>query len=245
MGLFDFLKAKQEHPEIPVLTRENGLSQFFDHYFNKRIPVLLKGVAKDWELMDKWSKDYIMESSGSYVCNIISDSRPASSKDQTTLNNYFSRVKGKSTLTLERFDKDDFPAFLNDIPIPNELFGMKDIARYFFFHSVTDAGTLPHNHRDAFNILQSGSKKWAFFDASQMHSPLGFKVQREFFASYPQGSHARDWFKNELPKLGKRLPDVQTCIQEAGDIVYIPSEYSHTVLNLSEVMGLVIERHRP
>ncbi len=244
MGLFNLFSSQKNYPKIPEISTREEFALFFSEYFNPRRPVLLKGAAKEWELMSKWTKDYIAESSGSYICNIISDSRPASSTDQTTLKSYFSKVKGKSTLTLERFDKSDYPRFVNDILLPNVFFSKEDMARYFFFHSVKYAGTLPHNHRDAFNILQHGSKRWAFFDASQIHSPLGFKIQMEYFKSYPKGTHAKEWFSKELPKLGKRLPDVQECIQEAGDIVYIPIDYSHTVLNLSEVMGLVVERHR-
>ena len=61
-------------------------------------------------------------------------------------------------------------SFLKDIQIPNLFFNKNSITRFFFYHSIKDAGTLPHNHRDAFNILRDGEKHWVMFNADQQIS---------------------------------------------------------------------------
>ena len=218
---------------------------FIKDYYKPRIPLLVKGGAKNWSIMQKWSKEYIIETSGDYECTIVSDSRPASAKITTSIRNYFEKYTDKSTLTLEKYQRNKAPAFLNDIELPNDFFSKKDIARFFFYHSNKDGGTLPHNHGDAFNILQSGKKHWIFYDANKLEAPNGNQRMHFYHQKYPVGTHAKDFFKSELKSLSKNVSDTAECFQEAGDIIYVPRQYCHAVLNKSEVMGLVVETFLP
>ncbi len=235
-----FRNKKNQLPLIDDLL-EIDSKQFISQYKNVRKPVLLKGAAKHWPLMEKWNKEYIKNNMGDYVCKIIKDSRPAYANEQTTLNVYFNKLEGVSTLTLDPFNIKNPPLFYKDINSSNSFFKTKDIQRFFFFHSIKDAGTLPHIHGNAFNILQQGTKEWIFYDASEQFNIKGYRVLQESNKKYPIGSHAKDWFKKEVPKLSKKLENVFTCTQEAGDIVFIPNGYCHAVLNKSEVMGIVFE----
>lgn len=215
--------------------------KFRKNYYKLRKPVLIKQGAKNWPLFLSWNKDYIKESSGDSICTIVHDSRPAASKNQTTLKEYFEESPSKSTLTLQNFVSNSYPKYIDDIAFPNPYFNKNDIYRFFFYHSLKDEGTLPHNHGDAFNILQSGRKHWIFFDASKSKNPHGHIEMMNTFKKYPPGSHARDYYKNELQNNSSKGLDIFECIQEPGDIVYVPREYCHAVLNKSEVMGIVFE----
>ena len=226
-----------------VFFDESNKDDFYKNYFNPRVPVLIKGGANSWPLMAKWNKEYVIKKAGNHMCTVVSDSRPASSRVQTTLKEYFKKYPGKSTLTLQRYQEGAVIPILKDLPIPSPFFTNESIQRYFYFHSVKDAGTLPHKHRDAFNVLVSGSKHWVFHDASEVSAPKGNAMLTQFHKTYPIGTTAKKWFENELPGMASSLKKTQVyqCIQEPGDIVYIPTEFSHTVLNLSEVMGVVVE----
>ena len=240
MGIFNLFNGKKKLEEIDQFSSQDEVL-FQSKYKNPRVPVLLKGAAKDWPLHSKWSKDYIKDNMGSYICKIIEDSRPAYAKDQTTLKFYFEKLKNVSTLTLEPFNQKNPPLFYKDIKMPNPFFTTKDIQRFFFFHSIKDAGTLPHIHGNAFNILQEGQKQWVFYDASKTHNINGYNTLQASNKKYPQGTHAKDWFKKEVPKLPNKVDTVFCCTQEAGDIVFIPNGYCHAVLNKTEVMGIVFE----
>ena len=247
MGLFDFLKN-----EGPPLTKIDELnddsklkSNFKKFYFDCRKPALIKNGAANWSMMEKWTKDYLIQNAGDYMCSIISDSRPSVAEEQTTLKDYFANHPGKSTLTLDRYKPNDDKFFFKDIQIPNLFFNKNSISRFFFYHSIKDAGTLPHNHRDAFNILRDGEKHWVMFNADQQISPEGYQLMMKFFQKYPVGSHAKDWFRKELKTLTKKVDVVYECFQKSGDIVYVPEGYAHTVINKSdEVLGIVVETHR-
>lgn len=218
--------------------------EFYTNYFQKRIPVLIKNGAKDWDLIKKWNKDYIRDNMSNYICKVVTDSRPAYAKQQTTIKNYFNKFTNANTLTLDKYNKNKPPLFFKDLKVPNILFGKNNILRFFFYHAQNNAGTLPHIHGDAFNVLQQGEKYWMFYDASPKFSPKGYEVLKKSNNTYSIGTHAKDWFKKELPKLSKTLDKVYHCTQEVGDIIYIPSEYAHAVLNKSEVMGIVVETLR-
>jgi hypothetical protein len=175
MGIFNLFINKKKLVEIDQFSSQDKVL-FQSQYKTPRVPVLLKGAAKHWPLHSKWSKDYIKDNMGNYICKIIEDSRPAYAKDQTTLKFYFEKLKNVSTLTLEPFNPKKPPLFYKDIKTPNPFFTTKDIQRFFFFHSIKDAGTLPHIHGNAFNILQEGQKEWVFYDASKTHNLNGYNT---------------------------------------------------------------------
>jgi len=245
MGFFDLFSVKEikttKIDEIHFSQLDN--KTFLANYFNQRKPLLIKSGAKDWPLAKKWSKEYIMEKYGEYNCTVISDSRPAHSKLKTTLSDYFINYKGKSTLTLD-FNPLKSMFFLNGLKFPNNYFSKKEINRFFFYHSVKNAGTLPHVHRDAFNILRKGEKRWIMHDADQNVSPIGYELLKESYRKYPPGTHAKDWFRKELSKVSKKT-ELFECNQTDQDIVYVPENFCHTVVNISdEVLGIVIETSR-
>jgi hypothetical protein len=216
---------------------------FRSNYFSPRVPLLIKGGANGWPMIKNWTKDYIIDKYGEYKCTVISDSRPAHSKLKTNLADYFINHKGKSTLTLD-FDPMKSVFFLKGLKFPNIYFSKKEIHRFFFYHSIKEAGTLPHVHRDAFNILRKGKKRWIMHDANQNISPVGFKLLKESYVKYPPGTHAKDWFKKELNRVSKKV-ELFECYQTDMDIVYVPENYCHTVINISdEVLGIVVETLR-
>ncbi|WP_452226141.1 hypothetical protein [Lacinutrix cladophorae] len=244
MGILNFFKPNSSSvlKIDEVLYSELDKNTFLTKYLNPRVPLIIKNGAHDWPLIKLWTKDYISEKNGDYLCTVISDSRPAYSKDKTTLKNYFNTHKNKSTLTLEGYDRKKEPFFLKGIKFPNMFFSKKNIHRFFFYHSVKDAGTLPHIHRDAFNILREGEKRWVMYDADRIIAPNGYSLMMKTHKKYPPGTHAKDWFKKEYAKLPAKVDKVYECIQSPNDIVFIPINYCHTVINNSnEVLGLVVE----
>lgn len=243
--MFSFFNKNEPPKKIPEIQFENiSKNEFSSNFFEKKKPVLIKGGIKNWPIFRNWSKEYISKLAGNEPCTVVYDSRPAASKKKSTLKQYFLEGGNNATLSLTDYQKGAKPKFFKDLEIPNKLYGFSDIYRYFFFHAPKDSGTLPHNHGDAFNHLAYGKKSWVLFDADQLKYQKGFELLMKFNKSYPVGSHSKDWFKNEVPKLGKKISNFYHFTQEPGDIVYIPHRYAHAVLNFSEVMGIVIEIKR-
>ena len=245
MGIFDLFQNKSAKtiPMDEIHYSKLNKERFISEYFIPRKPLLIKEGAKNWPLVDLWNKAYVDKKFGHYMCTVVKDSRPAMARESTTLKTFFKNHKGQSTLTLES-NPMKVSFLLKGLKFPNLFFSRKDINRFFFYYSIKNAGTLPHYHKDAFNILGEGRKRWVMFDANEKKAPKGFNAQLEGYKKYPKGTHAKDWFVKDLPKTCKKLA-VFECYQETSDIVYVPWQFSHAVLNMSdEVLGLVVETQR-
>ena len=46
------------------------------------------------------------------------------------------------------------------------------------------------------------------------------------------------WFSDDYPGVGQPLFE---CVQEPGDIVYVPEDYGHAVLNMEESLAIAGE----
>ncbi len=243
--MFSFFRKNLSPAPIPeIYLGKLSKSDFEKNFFAQRKPALIKGGIKDWSIFRNWSIEYISKMAGNEPCTIVNDSRPAASKKRSTLKQYFLEERNSATLSLTDYKKGAKPKFFKDLEIPNKLYGFSDIYRYFFFHAPIESGTLPHNHGDAFNHLAYGKKSWVLFDADPLKDLKGYDLLMNFNRNYPVGSHSKDWFKKEVPKLGKSISSYFHFTQEPGDIVYIPHRFAHAVLNFSEVMGIVIETKR-
>ena len=104
---------------------------------------------------------------------------------------------------------------------------------------------MPHCHRDAFNCLQYGLKRWILYEADQEVSPKGWEIQQQCYKEYYGNAHSYDWFAHGLEETQRTGITLYECEQQAGDIVYIPKNFSHAVLNLAANQGLVVVTDRP
>ena len=114
-----------------------------------------------------------------------------------------------------------------------------------FINGPKDTGVLPHTHSHAINILKEGKKKW-IFEVNQT-SKLSLSV-RELISIINKKNNDKDdkyillkwmdWYKYYNKKYNK-LACIE-CVQEPNDIIYVPHLIPHTVYNLEETIGLVI-----
>ena len=95
-----------------------------------------------------------------------------------------------------------------------------------FYLGGPGSGSPLHIHKDAFNTLMYGKKRWFLISpASALYSTVPIST----------------WVVNtslEGPKAPKGL---QMCTQNAGDVLYIPHGWAHGVLNLETSVGVAVE----
>lgn len=121
----------------------------------------------------------------------------------------------------------------NDSMVENGLFihpnktGHLDGIHYFFGRK--GSGAPFHVHADAVNAAINGDKHWFILTPG-----------RSVYSRKP----VRDWMENDLPHLIETDPDNAPlqCVQRAGDVIYIPLDWSHAVHNLHEnTFGVALE----
>lgn len=86
------------------------------------------------------------------------------------------------------------------------------------------SGAPVHFHRNAWNVLFYGQKRWFLFPPP--------------FAVYSK-QHVWDWWKT---RHGNRpFESAWECVQHPGDLVFVPDMWGHAVINLKESVGLAAE----
>ena len=96
-----------------------------------------------------------------------------------------------------------------------------------------------HNHGKTWLAVMHGAKLWFLY-------PLGFGISTNLIPYH--------WFRDVLPTLqGYPMPPVQpwtshststsmhrplTCLQYAGDIMFIPTQWLHMTLNVGETIAV-------
>lgn len=216
----------------------------FKEYRNDRVPVLIKNGLKYFPKLKEWSLDIISSKYPNVKCKYSGDSRPVRSKLVTSYSDFCKNKSNKYyTFTRTKYNCLN-KTFIEDFNFPNVLFNENDIDKHIFFAGPENTGALPHKHGDALNFLVSGTKKWVLFDAIQ--GCRGNDYQNYYYRKYPAKHKSLEWFDDEYEKLKfDSNIIINECFQESNDIVYIPRHFSHTTLNQTDVLGIVIELFVP
>lgn len=200
-------------------------------------PLLIKeGVTFFFPRLASWTKDYLSKSFGDVQVKVSRDSRPVlGNAGKRSLASFFE----ENDETLYAFDLCSFTEtsktpMASDLSFPNPLFSRDEIKRTVFFAGDEGLGASPHAHGQAFNLLTSGSKLWAFWDArTEEGEDLVSKTAASFSESDKPGSW---WTSTDFANFPVPLT---IGLQEAGDIILVPSKFAHTVRNGSYTIGLV------
>jgi len=203
-----------------------------------RIPTLIKNGLNYLPELKKWDKDYIIKNYGNLNCNYSYHARPVRSKLETNYLDFFNNKNNNSyAFTRKNYDINNKLDFIKDFTFPNPYFNKNEIVRHIFYSGPSNTGALPHSHTTAFNFMIFGKKKWIFFDTI---TSQGKNLQQYYYKTYPRDIQYNDWYKLEYNKLKETVPIIE-CIQEANDVIFIPNNYNHCVLNLEDTMGIAVE----
>ncbi|OLQ08303.1 JmjC domain-containing protein 8 [Symbiodinium microadriaticum] len=112
-------------------------------------------------------------------------------------------------------------------PIPEWL--KMDSADKFLTMGGPLAGTQFHSHGPAFLLLASGTKRW------YMHAPGHFPNITARELHRPVSTFETDILPNlDSPPL--------TCVQTAGDAIFVPDGWSHATINVESTLGVAWQR---
>jgi ribosomal protein L16 Arg81 hydroxylase len=98
-----------------------------------------------------------------------------------------------------------------------------EIAVTQFILGPEGSGSPVHFHKDALNVALVGRKRWFLFPPSQ-----------RFWSAKPAAAWlAEDYLQLEDPPI--------ELIQEAGDVVFVPADWGHGVVNLEDSLAVAVE----
>lgn len=91
-----------------------------------------------------------------------------------------------------------------------------------FYMGPPLSGAPVHFHRNAWNLLVYGQKRWFLYPPD-----------RAFYSK----QHVWDWWRESYTG----SPDALECVQYPGDLVFVPDMWGHAVINLREGVGVASE----
>ncbi len=218
---------------------EKVTNDYFNaHYGFANVPVIFKGSFKKWTPnYEQWDLDYFDQHLGKYSGIANRTVNGTVEKKDMPISDYINYMKSTA---------DDVPFYLNTQEHNGTFFTNQykvpdffscwygswpaDNRRYDLSWLYFAAkGTFSKLHIDvwnssAWNALIQGKKLWFFY--SQLQRDLVYQGQVNPF----------DESKGNFPLFKYAKPLV--CIQEPGDVVYTPTGWWHTVLNLEAGVSL-------
>lgn len=94
-----------------------------------------------------------------------------------------------------------------------------------FFLGSSNSGAPFHIHADALNVITIGKKQWWLYPPTK--------------ALYSR-KHVALWLKEDLAQMPEEDRPL-ACVQEAGDIIYVPFDWGHATLNTDLTFGYALE----
>ena len=242
--------AKSPDCELPVVDYDGS-----DHarsetrrLVNEGEPVLLRGALRTVapELVDKFSIDNLIEQFGDVQVRVGAVPY-AGYFNLTTLSMSLSQFHSEHMATsdtssdapplyvfakhagvsaagytaLEKLVTEAFPISTLITP-PSKTGGA---AEAHFFLGRARSGAPFHLHADAVNGAVYGKKHWYIYTPAR--------------SLYSRASIA-EWVRDSLPKLDESERPLE-CVQRPGDVIYVPLDWGHAVLNEDDAFGFALE----
>ncbi|XP_048739437.2 uncharacterized protein LOC125653829 isoform X2 [Ostrea edulis] len=220
----------------------NGFTvkEFEDKYrFKKPVIVKFSLGAKSWTDPQKWSLASLKREYGQWYV-LSGNSREIVRKGgngdvQSSFSEFVDSLMQDKDEIGEPFYIFD-RMFYNDSSLPRTLkppkyFEIRDgIDDSIFFLGASGSGVSFHKHADAWNGVIFGQKRWFLYPST--HTPPG--------GVYP-GFTQIEWYEKIYPTLsGEDVP--MECVQEAGEILYLPEGTYHGTINLGDTVAIGIQK---
>ncbi|XP_057718851.1 arginine-specific demethylase JMJ22 [Arachis stenosperma] len=237
------LEMKPEWLERDNIVRKRGISveEFVLKFEEPNKPVLLEGCIDNWDALENWDRDYLMQLSG--------DVKFAVGPVEMKLGDYFrysDQVREERPLYL--FD----PKFAEKVPklgseyeVPvyfrEDLFGVLGSERpdyRWIIIGPAGSGSSFHvdpNSTSAWNAVIKGSKKWILFPPDVI--PPGVHPS-------PDGAEVAspvsiiEWFMNFYGSTKNWKKKPVECVCKAGEVIFVPNGWWHLVINLEESIAI-------
>ncbi|CAE8617030.1 unnamed protein product [Polarella glacialis] len=237
---------------IPRVRRcDITLEEFQKEYVEKDRPVIVEGACSDWPAMSRWSTEALDERF-----------RHVDFKVGKTDKGKNINLKMKYFLDYMKHQQDDNPLYLFETKVDEnntmrhllDDFDHPDLFPHDWFGLMNDEARPPHRwwaigpkrsgttvHTDplgtsAWNAVSHGVKRWVLFEP---HVPKRIVKGRDV-KKKGEDTEAIMYFDFLLPRLKKANPEVRVYegLQNPGDIIFVPGDWWHGVLNLEDCVAV-------
>jgi hypothetical protein len=109
----------------------------------------------------------------------------------------------------------------------------------FLMVGPNGTGLFFHNHGSALNVCIHGRRRWWIFSGSSKEVAKGHNQDLWEDIQLQKDGGMRVWAEHFYPALPEQYRRViQECVQEKGDIMYVPAAVEHAVMNYGDAIAL-------
>jgi len=226
------------------IERRHRLSpeEFLAEYAHKNRPVLLTGLLDDWPAWQAWTRAAFLERHGDTLVQVRRSSdvtddnyQEGRQRPRMALRDYLDQVMGKAASgerdPLYLFGLNPFEGLVRDYHSPPQFLGptyrfdeVQRREKALFYVGPAYSGVSFHQHTAAWNALLFGYKRWFLLPPFHFHGPTTITM--------------REWASTWRERFGSALYE---CVQQPGEVLFVPQYWYHAVLNVSDCVGIAVE----
>ncbi len=101
-----------------------------------------------------------------------------------------------------------------------------------------------HHHREAWNIVLFGTKRWILWDHARWEGKN--EMQWRLTRDWANDAHVTgaDWIRRLYPEPDRKREirdHGMDCIQHAGEMMFVPHRWMHMVVNIGDTVSVISE----
>lgn len=214
---------------------------FFERYFRTGMPVVLRGLARDWPCVKKWSPGYLKKKYGHEPLSVMDNINDGGvfNVEELTIGQFMDMVESGDTRKHLRFGNilHRFPELVDDFDADTMSRYMNKIRVGRNFGAFIGAkGTQTRLHSappDNLFVQVYGKKRWTFVP-SCMDPALKPVMARSTYYWTEFDPDNPDY--DAYPAM--RYVDTYEVVLEPGDVLYNPPSFWHQVTNETATIGV-------
>jgi len=224
---------------------------FYENYASKSRPIIVEDALSDWPAMQRWSIDALEERFRHVPFKVAKDDKGKKLRMKFKYYaDYIRRQQDDSPLYLFETNMDDNAAIrplMDDYEVPdlfpNDYFALinQDSRPPFRWFCIGPrrSGTTVHTDplgTAAWNAVTSGCKHWVLFEPKEQRKIVkGKDVIRK-----GEDDEAIMYFDFILPRIKRAHPELRVYegLQKAGDVIFVPGDWWHGVLNREDCVAV-------
>jgi len=137
--------------------------------------------------------------------------------------------------------KEDYNGYM-ELMLPNREMWMDHLALTI---GRDLQGLTFHRHNAAWNTVVFGAKRWILYDGVRFEHNITRLKRMTRDIENPVQPTGPQWIKTLYHK-NERMEEIRNyghdCIQHAGDMIYVPDQWAHMVVNIGDTVAIVSER---
>jgi hypothetical protein len=239
------MKIPNEWIKFENVDRRAGLTkeQFVQEYESKNLPVIITDAVSNWKAYKNWNVEYLNQMCGdfTFACQSVDMKLSdyfqycAQQMDERPLYLFDTDVISKGNPLENDFES---PLIFEDI---FSVLGDQRPDHQWLIVGPKRSGSTFHkdpNATSAWNAVITGAKKWVMYPPNQQ--PPGVFVSEDE-ADVITPVSIMEWFLNwyESPDPDTaRKSGIKECVVHPGEMIFVPSRWWHTVLNLEDSIAL-------